>query len=546
MSSGEEVKQRWLNYTEALYKKNSSITCSPMTTESSDFLHEMEPEILESEIRSAIAQLPNRKSPGIDGIPIELAKALGDRGTRMIHEMCNEIWRTREWPQQWKQSVYIPIPKKGDPRECGNNRTIALITHASKVLLKVMQRRIEPYMQRELAAEQAGFRKGRGTRDQIANLRWILEKGREYNKHIYMCFIDYSKAFDCVDHTLLWRALEDMGVPKHLIVLLRNLYCNQEATVRTEAGDTEWFKIGKGVRQGCILSPYLFNLYTETIMRRAEMDSDNEGVRVGGRCINNLRYADDTTLIAESLNGLKNLISTIKAKSAEFGLFLNIKKTKIMTTDAVTDFEVEWDRLEVVKDFVLLGSQVNEDARSRPEIWRRIALGRAAMGNLRHIMLDKTLAISVKVKIIQTMVFPIVTYGSESWTVMKEDRRKIDAFELWCWRRACRVKWTDKVTNKSILTWVAPYNKLSLDARILKLKMSYFGHVMRRNGMEKDIMLGKVGGRRRRGRQRMRWMEGILTETGNGLKELRELVESRHEWRAFIHRVTKSRERLNG
>ena len=217
-----------------------------------------------------------------------------------------------------------------------------------------------------------------------------------------------------------------------------------------------------------------------------------------------------------------------------------------MTTDAVTDFEVEGDRLEVVKDFVLLGSQVNEDARSRPEIRRRIALGRAAMGNLRHIMLDKTLAISVKVKIIQTMVFPMVTYGSESWTVMKEDRMKIDAFELWCWRRACRVKWTDNVSNKSILTWVAPYNKLSLDARILKLKMSYFGHVMRRNGMEKDIMLGKVGGRRRRGRQRMRWMEGILTETGNGLKELRELVESRHEWRAFIHRVTKSQERLNG
>ena len=143
-------------------------------------------------------------------------------------------------------------------------------------------------------------------------------------------------------------------------------------------------------------------------------------------------------------------------------------------------------------------------------------------------MQDKTLAISVKVKIIQTMVFPNMTYGNESRTVMK-DRRKIDAFELWCWRRACRVKWTDKVSNKSILTWVAPYDKLSLDARILKLKMSYFGHVMRRNGMEKDIMLGKVGGRRRRGRQRMRWMEGILTETGNGLKELRELVESRHE-----------------
>ena len=271
VSSGEEVKQRWLNYTEALYKKNSSITCSPMTTESSDFLHEMEPEILESEIWSAIAQLPNRKSPCIDGIPIELVKALGDRGTRMIHEMCNEIWRTREWPQQWKQSVYIPIPKKGDPRECGNNRTIALITHASKVLLKVMQRRIEPYMQRELAAEQAGFRKGRGDERSDCKSKMDFRKKEENIINISTCVLLITRRPSTVwtIHAMLWRALEDMGVPKHFIVLLRNLYCNQEATVRTKAGDTEWFKISKGVRQGCILSPYLFNLYTETIMHSA-------------------------------------------------------------------------------------------------------------------------------------------------------------------------------------------------------------------------------------------------------------------------------------
>ena len=163
-------------------------------------------------------------------------------------------------------------------------------------MLKILQARLQQYMNCELPDVQAGFRKGRGTRDQIANIRWIIEKAREFQKNIYFCFIDYAKAFDCVDHNKLWKILKEMGKPDHLICLLRNLYAGQEATVRTGHGTTDCFQIGKGVRQGCIVSLCLYNLYAEYIMINARMDEAQAGIKIARRNINNLRYADDTTL----------------------------------------------------------------------------------------------------------------------------------------------------------------------------------------------------------------------------------------------------------
>ena len=181
----------------------------------------------------------------------------------------------------------------------------------------------------ELPDVQAGFRKGRGTRDQIANIHWIIEKGREFQKNTYFCFIDYAKAFDCVDHKKLWKFLKEMGIPDHLTCLLRNLYAGQEATVRTGDGTTDWFLIGKGVCQGCILSPCLFNFYAEYIMRNAGLEETQAGIKIAGRNTNNLRYADDTTLMAER-EELKSLLMKVKEESEKVGLKLNIQKTKIL------------------------------------------------------------------------------------------------------------------------------------------------------------------------------------------------------------------------
>ena len=172
----------------------------------------------------------------------------------MLHSICQQIWKTHQWPQDWKRSVFIPIPKKGNANECSNYHTVALTSHVSRVTLKILQARLQQYENWELTDVQAGFRKGRGTRDQIANICWIREKAREFQTNIYFCFIDYAKAFDCVDDNKLWKILQEMGIPDHQTCLLRNLYTGQEATDRTSHRTKDWFKIGKGVYQSCILS----------------------------------------------------------------------------------------------------------------------------------------------------------------------------------------------------------------------------------------------------------------------------------------------------
>ena len=182
-------------------------------------------------------------------------------------------------------------------------------------MLKILQVMLQQYMNCELPDVQAGFRKGRGTRDQIANIRLIIEKAREFQKNIYFCFIDYPKSFDCVYHNNLWKILKEIVIPYHLTCLLRNLYAVQEATVRTGHGTTDWFQIGKGVRQGCILSPCLFNLYGEHIMRNAELEETQAGIEIAGRNIKNFRYVEDTTLMAESEEELKSLLMKVKEES---------------------------------------------------------------------------------------------------------------------------------------------------------------------------------------------------------------------------------------
>ena len=177
-------------------------------------------------------------------------------------------------------------PKEGQCQRMFKLHTNVLISQASKLMLKILQARLQQYVNCELPDVQAGFRKGRGARDQIANIHWIMEKARKFQKNIYFCFIDYAKAFDCMEHNKLWKILQEVGIPDHLTCLLRNLYAGQEATVRTRHGTTDWFQIGKGVHQGCILSPCLFNLYAEYIMRNTGLDEAQAAVKIAGRNIN--------------------------------------------------------------------------------------------------------------------------------------------------------------------------------------------------------------------------------------------------------------------
>ena len=226
LTEAGDIKKRWQEYTEEMYKKDLHDPDNH-----NGVITDLEPDILECEVKWTLESITMNKASGGDRIPVELFEILKDDAVIMLHSICQQIWKTRQWPQDWKRSVFIPIPKKGNAKECSNYRTIAPIQHTSNVILKILQVTLQQYVNRELPDVQAEFRKGRETRDQIVNIRWIIEKARDFQKNIYFCFIDYAKAFDCVDHNKLWKILKIMGIPDHLTCLLRNLYAGQEATV---------------------------------------------------------------------------------------------------------------------------------------------------------------------------------------------------------------------------------------------------------------------------------------------------------------------------
>ena len=240
--------------------------------------------------------------------------------------------------------------------------------------------------------------------------------------------------------------------------------------------------------------------------------------RLPGEIINNLRYADDTTLMAESEEELKSLLMKVKDESEKAGLKLNIQKMKIMASGPIISWQTDGETMETVTDFIFLGFKITADGDCSHKIKRRLLLGRKAMTNLDSLLKSRDITLPTKVRLVKAMVFPVFMYGCESWTIKKAERRRIDAFELWCWRRLLRVPWTARRANQSILKEISP--ECSLEG-LMKLKLQSFGHLKKRaDSFEKTLILGKIEGRRRRGRQRMRQLDGITNSMDVSLSKL--------------------------
>jgi hypothetical protein len=326
-----------------------------------------------------------------------------------------------------------------------------------------------------------------------------------------------------------------MGFPKHLIDLTCRLYEDQESAVRTSSGDSEWFGIGRGLRQGCILSPSFFNVYSEDIMREALEDFEG-GVKFGGVKITNLRYADDTTLICSSRQELMDLLQKVKEASEKKGLLLNTKRTKILfldKEDTGADFSLDGQKIYVVQQFEYLGSLINTKSDSSTEIKRRLAIARKTLQDMSSIWKSKGLSMILEVRFLKATIFSIASYGSESWAMTKNDRKRVDAFEMWSYRRLLGVSWRDKKSNNWALDKIG--TGLTLRRDINSRKLRYFGHISRKDtSVEKLIMQGAVEGSRGRGRPITSWTDDIKRITGLSVTEATLRASNRTGWRALV------------
>ena len=332
--------------------------------------------------------------------------------------------------------------------------------------------------------------------------------------------------------------MREMGFPAHIISLLESLYENQESAVRTNVGTTDWFSVSKGVRQGCCLSPQLFNLYTEQVMRNVLEYEEYDAVSIGGMPISELRYADDTVLVSSSEEGLKKLLESTRQHSEVAGLMINSKKTKLMKLDKAPDMNgltLNGVQLDVVNNFEYLGVKIKNNGDGSDEVRKRLAMGTKILNQLRTLWKDTHVA--TRMKVLKTIVFPVATYGCESWVFTGEVEKRITAFENKSARKILRISYIKHKRNVEVREECGlEYEELLRAVKRRKLK--YFGHVERHNTIQRTVLEGRTPGRRGRGRPRRRWEDDIKQQLQMDMGRAKKMAQNRSEFRRAVNAAT--------
>ena len=502
------------------------------------------------EVENSIRKLKNNKSAGMDRIPAELLKSGGSILKNKLQMLCNSCWERKSVPQDWKKGAIIKLPKKGVLCDCGNWRGITLLSVPGKVLCVILLHRLKEAVDLIMREEQAGFRAQRSCTDQIFVLRNIVEQCLEFQKPVFINFIDFKKAFDSVHRDSLWKILKIYGIPGSFISIFKDLYDGSSCCVKVDEGYTEFFDIVTGVRQGCVLSPLLFTLTIDYVMRISMVEPTYGLPWTKERRLKDLDFADDLALLAESWQQLQQMTTSLEENAAKVGLKISGSKTKTMQIgdqQSLTSVPIiiSGEPVEKVNKFTYLGSMFTEDGDIEADIKTRLGKASAVFRRMLSIWKSGTITRRLKVKLFETIVLPTALYGSETWKMSVKMSKRIDAFQQRCLRKILKVTYRDRITNEEI------YRRTStrpLCETIEIKRMKYAGHVLRMPA-ERDPKIAfkwQPDGRRRRGRPRATWRRTFqkdLEVRNINLRDVGDIAQDRLEWRKLAARCAQQRGR---
>lgn len=526
----DEIKDEWLRYIDRLFDDER-----------------MEPElehhnesilnILTSEVNAAIKSAKNGKAVGSDNVYVEMLKLLDQENIQLLTNLVNRIYSSGTFPRDWLTSIFIPIPKKNAARKCSDFRLISLMSHTLKIVLKIIHRRIYRKCEQNISPEQFGFRLGLGTREALFGITVLLEKCRDQRKDVYLCFIDYEKAFDRIKHTAMMELLRGQGLDHEDVQLIKNLYWEQTGCVRIGDTLTSGTPIRRGVRQGCVLSPLLFNIYSESIFQQA-LENTEIGIKVNGKVVNNIRYADDTVIFADTPEDLQQLLDNIVESGDQHGLKINTLKTKVMVIsrnhNLRANIRIYDTPIEEVKKFKYLGSWITQNLDPDTEIRARIENTRATFVRMKKLLTNTTLSLDTRYRFVKTYIYSILLYGTECWTMGKRIMQRLEAFEMWVFRRLLKIPWTRRMTNENVIGMMGTDRELL--QHVKRRKTSYLGHIYRgpKYQLLKLIMEGKIEGQRGPGRRKCSWLKNVREWTGLNTHTLLRTAVNREEFDSIV------------
>jgi hypothetical protein len=583
LTNSEDRLNRWREYFDEMLNVNTMVDEQilqqiPKSTLDPKELSLQDDVPTVDEVVKAIQQFRNRRAPGKDEIPAELLKAGGLTLAEWLHEIIRDVWEQEVMVKDWTEAILIRLYKnKGDKRICDNYRGISLLVVAGKVFARILLNRVQRMLDKKLLEEQAGFRSGRSTLDQVFILRTVMERSREFNQPLHICFIDLQKAYDSVNRETLWSICHAYGLSNKMIKMIKLLYEDTRAEVRIDGDLSTSIQMKTGVKQGCLLSPILFNVYIDFVMRHILEQAGVEGVNMSYRLGElwysgngnsddvkplALMYADDIAVMCQSIQDLEKFIKAFEKGTQDFGLTMNIKKTCTMSLkqfqkstckdknrkeidDEPIDIIIRNQKIEKTDEFNYLGCYVSKDQTECKDIETRVSKASNAFNSLRRIVwYRKCISIQAKIRIFRASVLPVLLYGSELWSLRVAEEQRLKAFYMRCLRTIIGVSIADRMKNDLVLQLTG---QPPLENILRRNRLRWFGHVNRMNNDQNYPMLTKKilfasfkDVKRPPHGVKLRWKDKIMRDiNASNIKNWRRETQDRDKWRKAInHGVT--------